>query len=241
MGYAGKELKRLAGKAIHRHGMIRDGDHVLVAVSGGSDSLCLLWFLRDRIRRIPINYRITAIHVDPGFGGEGAAEVEKFLEKENFDYRIIRTRIGPLAHSPENRENPCFLCSRLRRKILFEEARNLGCRILALGHNKDDLIETFFLNVFYGASLSTMLPVQPFFDGALTVVRPLYLLEEQIIRRFARSMNWPEISLGCPTAGNSRREDIKQMLNRFYHANKKIKGNIFHALHNVKPEYLPHS
>ncbi len=241
MSYAAKEMKRLVGKAIHHHQMIRDGDHVLVAVSGGSDSLSLLWLLRDRIRRIPINYRITAIHVDPGFGGDATEKVEKFLEREGFDYRIIRTGIGPLAHSPENRENPCFLCARLRRKILFEAARDLGCKVLAFGHHKDDLIETFFLNVFYGASLSTMLPVQPFFDGTLTVIRPLYLVDEQIIHRFVRSMNWPEIHLGCPTAGTSRREDIKQMLVQFYRSNRKIKGNIFHALHNVKPEYLPPS
>jgi tRNA 2-thiocytidine biosynthesis protein TtcA len=135
MSYAAKEMKRLMGKAIHRHQMIRDGDHVLVAVSGGGDSLSLLWLLRDRIRRIPINYRITAIHVDPGFGGDGTDKVENFLEGEGFDYRIIRTRIGPMAHSPENRENPCFLCSRLRRKALFEAARDLGCRVLAFGHH----------------------------------------------------------------------------------------------------------
>ncbi len=239
MSYAAKEMKRLMGKAIHHHQMIRDGDHVLVAVSGGSDSLSLLWLLRDRIKRIPIDYRITAIHVDPGFGGDATEKIEDFLKGEGFDYRIIRTRIGPEAHSPENRENPCFLCSRLRRKIIFETARELGCRVVALGHHKDDLIETFFLNVFYGASLSTMLPVQPFFDGSLMVIRPLYLVDEQIIRRFTKSMEWPEISLGCPTAGKSRREDIKQMLNGFYHSNRKIKGNIFHALHNVKPEYLP--
>jgi tRNA 2-thiocytidine biosynthesis protein TtcA len=241
MSCAAKEMKRLTGKAIHRYQMIRDGDHVLVAVSGGGDSLSLLWLLRDRMRRIPINYRITAVHVDPGFGGDATEKVENFLEGEGFDYRIIRTRIGPMAHSPENRENPCFLCSRLRRKVLFEVARDLGCRVLAFGHHKDDLIETFFLNVFYGASLSTMLPVQPFFEGTLTVIRPLYLVDEQIIHRFTRSMNWPEIRLGCPTAGTSRREDIKQMLARFYHSNRKIKGNIFHALHNVKPEYLPTS
>jgi tRNA 2-thiocytidine biosynthesis protein TtcA len=239
MGYAAKEMKRLMGKAIHRHQMIRDGDHVLVAVSGGFDSLSLLWLLRERIRRIPINYRITAIHVDPGFGGDSTERVREFLEAHGFDYRVVRTQIGPLAHGPENRENPCFLCARLRRKILFEAARDLGCKLLAFGHNKDDLIETFFLNVFYGASLSTMLPVQPFFGGALTVIRPLYLVEEQGIRRFARNMNWPEIRLGCPTAGRSRREGIKEMLKHFYRSNRKIKGNIFHALHNVKPEYLP--
>jgi tRNA 2-thiocytidine biosynthesis protein TtcA len=126
----------------------------------------------------------------------------------------------------------------MRRKILFETARDLGCNLLAFGHHKDDLIETFFLNVFYGASLSTMLPVQPFFDGTLTVIRPFYMLDERLVNRFVRDMNWPEIQLGCPTAGSSKREEIKEMLQGFYRTNKKIKGNIFHALQNVKPEYL---
>lgn len=238
MSYVAKDMKRLMGKAICQHRMIRDGDHVLVAVSGGTDSLSLLWLLRDRKRRIPIDYRITAIHVDPGFGGDSAEKVRGFLEAEGFDYRVIRTRIGPMAHSPENRENPCFLCSRLRRKILFETARDLDCNLLAFGHHKDDIIETFFINVFYGASLSTMLPMQPFFNGALTVIRPLYLVDKQLIRRFVRTKDWPEIRLGCPTSGMSRREDIKQMLRQFYRSNTKIKGNIFHALQNVKPEYL---
>lgn len=238
MSYAAKEMKRMMGKAIHRHQMIREGAHVLVAVSGGKDSLSLLWLLRDRIRRIPIHYHITAIHVDPGFGGDSADRVEAFFKKHAFDYRVIRTQIGPKAHGPENRENPCFLCSRLRRRVLFETARDLGCELLAFGHHKDDLIETFFINVFYGASLSTMLPVQSFFGGALTVIRPLYMVDEQVIRRFAQSMDWPEIRLGCPTSGSSKRMQVKLMLQGLYRSNKKIKGNIFHALQNVRPEYL---
>ena len=153
--------------------------------------------------------------------------------------RIIKGDFGPKAHSPENRENPCFLCSRFRRKILFETASELGCNKIAFGHHKDDLIETFFLNVFFGASISTMLPVQRLFNGNLTIIRPLFLLDEKTIKGYARSMDWPEINLGCPTAGSSKREDIKNMLKRFYRSNKKIKGNIFHALQNVNPEYLP--
>lgn len=164
--------------------------------------------------------------------------MEAFFSEHGFEYRIIRSDIGPRAHGPENRENPCFLCSRLRRKLLFELAAEIGCNRIAFGHHKDDLIETFFLNVFYGASISTMLPVQELFKGSLTVIRPLYLVDEGLLRRFAQSMGWPETDLGCPTAGSSKREEIKEMLNRFYRTNRKIKGNIFHALKNVNPEYL---
>ena len=239
MGFAAKEIKRLSGKAIHNFGMVRDGDHVMVAVSGGKDSMTLLWLLRDRLKRIPIEYKVTAVHVDPGFGADSAGKMEAFFVENGFEYRVVRTDIGIRAHGPDNRENPCFLCSHLRRKILFEISDEVNANRIALGHHKDDIIETFFLNIFYGASISTMLPLQELFNGRLTIIRPLYLVEENLIRRYAQSMNWPEIDLECPTAGFSKREDIKRMLGHFYRTNRKIKGNIFHALNNVNVEYLP--
>jgi tRNA 2-thiocytidine biosynthesis protein TtcA len=219
--------------------MIEDGDHVMVAVSGGKDSLSLLWFLRERIKWIPIDYKLTAVHVDPGFGTQSGDRLAVFLSERGIEHRIIRSEIGPKAHSRENKENPCFLCSRLRRKALFELAAEMDCNKIAFGHHKDDLIETFFLNIFYGASVSTMLPVQEFFEGRLVVIRPFFMLDEDIIDRYARFMGWPRIELGCPTAGSSKREVVKQMLKQFYRTNRKIKGNIFHAMQNVRAEYLP--
>ncbi len=238
MSYVAKEIKRLTGKAIHTKDMIRDGDHVMVAVSGGKDSLALLWLLKERIKRVPIDYRITAVHVDPGFGANSAEQMTSFFLAHGFEFRVIESDIGPKAHGPQNRENPCFLCSRLRRKLLFQTAEEVGCNRIAFGHHKDDLIETFFLNVFYGASISTMVPVQGLFGGELTVIRPFYLVDEDLIRRYAQLMDWPEISLDCPTAGSSKREEVKNMLKLFYRSNRKIKGNIFHALQNVNAEYL---
>lgn len=238
MSHVAKEMKRLMGKAVHSRDMIQDGDHVMVAVSGGKDSLSLLWLLRERLARVPINYRVTAVHVDPGFGAGSAERMEEFFSAHGFESRVVRGDFGPMAHGPENRENPCFLCSRIRRKILFETARELGCNKIAFGHHKDDVIETFFLNVFYGASVSTMKPVQEFFGGQLIVIRPFFMIDSDLIRRYSRSMNWEEVDLGCPTAGSSKREEIKTILIQLYRGNRKIKGNIFHALQNVKPEYL---
>ncbi len=239
MGYAEQRLRRLVGRAIHEQQMISEGDHILVAVSGGKDSLALLWLLREKIRRAPISFRLTAVHVDPGFGSDSAGQMERFFVEQDLPFSLLRSQIGPQAHGPENRENPCFLCSRLRRKLLFQKAAELGCNKIAFGHHKDDLIETFFLNVFYGGAISTMLPKQVFFGGRLIAIRPLYLAEEDLLRRFSRSMSWPRIDLGCPTAGRSRREDVKQMLLPLYRANRKVRGNIFHALQNVRTEYLP--
>ena len=210
----------------------------MVAVSGGKDSLSLLWLLRERIKRVPISYKVTAVHVDPGFGADSAGQMEAFFSAHGVEHRVLRCDFGPLAHSPENRENPCFLCSRLRRKTLFSLAAEMGCNKIAFGHHKDDIIETFFLNIFYGASISTMKPVQEFFAGKLRIIRPLFMIDADLIRRYAVMMDWPDIRLGCPTAGSSKREEIKTMLHHFYRSNRKIKGNIFHALHNVKVEYL---
>jgi len=238
MSHVAKEMKSLLGKALHSRDMIQDGDHVMVAVSGGKDSISLLWLLRERLSRVPIQYRITAVHVDPGFGANSADRMEEFFSNHGFQSRVVRGDFGPLAHGPENRENPCFLCSRIRRKVLFETARNLGCNKIAFGHHKDDVIETFFLNIFYGASVSTMTPVQEFFGGKLFVIRPFFMIDSDLIRRYFRSMGWEEVQLGCPTAGFSKREEIKTMLNQLYRRNGKVKGNIFHALQNVKPEYL---
>ena len=237
--YTVKEMKRLMGKAIHNLHMTEDGDHILVSVSGGKDSMSLLWLLRERIRRIPIEYRITAVHIDPGFGSDSAGRMRSFFEEQGFDYEIIISDFGPRAHSDENLENPCFLCSRLRRKAVFQLASKLKCNKIAIGHHKDDLIETLFLNIFYGASISTMVPVQEFFHGEIKVIRPLYLIDERMIGKYAEFMGLPKVDLGCPTAGSSKREKIKNMLKGFYRTNKKIKGNIFHAVQNVKLEYLP--
>jgi tRNA 2-thiocytidine biosynthesis protein TtcA len=231
-------MKRLMGKALHSRDMIQDGDRVMVAVSGGKDSLSLLWLLRERLGRVPIQYKITAVHVDPGFGADSAGRMEEFFSVHGFESRVMRGDFGPLAHGPENRENPCFLCSRIRRKVLFETARELGCNKIAFGHHKDDVIETFFLNIFYGASVSTMNPVQDFFGGKLFVIRPFFMIDSDLIRRYFRSMGWEAVDLGCPTARSSKREEIKTLLNQLYRGNKKIKGNVFHALQNVKPEYL---
>ena len=143
-----------------------------------------------------------------------------------------------MGHSPVNRENPCFLCSRLRRKRLFEIADELGCSKIALGHNKDDIIETLFLNIFYAGEISTMAPSQTFFDERFTVIRPLAFADETLIKAFANHQKFPEFINPCPSAVNSKRQEIKTLLNGLYRSNNKIKGNIFTAMSHVRTEYL---
>ncbi|MEE9402375.1 MAG: ATP-binding protein [Desulfobacteria bacterium] len=233
-----KVVSRAVGRAIHQYGMISDGDRIAVALSGGKDSLTLMWALQERLSRIPINYSLLAIYIDLGFEGDPAHLIEDYCKKMGYRFQVEHTDYGRLAHSEENRENPCFLCSRLRRKRLFELTHELGCRKLAFGHHMDDIIETLFLNMCYSGEISTMVPYQPFFNGKLTVIRPLAFLDESTINLFAENHAFPEVENPCPTARISKRHEIKKMLNNLYQTNKKIRGNIFRAMSRVKPDYL---
>ena len=226
-------MKRLMGKAISNFQMIGDGDRILVAVSGGQDSLSLLWLLRERLKRIPINYSLIAVHVDLGFEQGTAKNMKAFFRGNGFDNRIIKSRFGPRAHGKENRENPCFLCSRLRRKLIFEKAAELECNKIAFGHQKDDFIETFFLNLFFAGSLDTIQPMQELFNGRLSIIRPFCLLNKDIIKRYADQMGFPEIDSGCPTARSSKRVQIRSLLLGLYQTNRKIRGNIFNAVQGI--------
>jgi tRNA 2-thiocytidine biosynthesis protein TtcA len=237
-GYVYKTLNRVVGKAIHDYDMIRDGDRILVGLSGGSDSLTLLWMLAERRTRVRVAYQIDAVYIDPGFGSGAAEAIRPFCERLEVALRVEVTDFGVVSHGPLNRENPCFLCARLRRKRLFEIAAERSCQTLALGHNRDDVIETFFLNVCYSGEISTMRPAQDLFNGRFRVVRPLAYADEQLIRRFASEQRLPVSANPCPSAGRSRRAEIKHLLEQLYRSNRKIKGNIFRSMRHVKLEYL---
>jgi tRNA 2-thiocytidine biosynthesis protein TtcA len=233
-----KALKRNAGKAIYDYRMISDGDRIAVGLSGGADSMTLLWYLRERMKWLPIRYHIEALYIDPGFEGGCAEALERFCAQEGYRLTVEFTDDGIVGHSAQNRENPCFLCSRLRRKRLFEMADALDCNKLALGHNKDDLIQTLFINICFAGEIGTMLPSQSFFGGRFQVIRPLAYVDQDLIRKFHTAQGWPQFINPCPSAQRSERHAIKQLLDQLYRSNAKIKGNIFRALHHVKPDYL---
>jgi tRNA 2-thiocytidine biosynthesis protein TtcA len=209
-----------------------------VAVSGGADSLTMMWMLAERLPRIPISFQLFPVHIDPGFEGGFSESLKTYSFDCGLTLRVEHTDYGILGHSEINRENPCFLCSRLRRKRLFEIADELGCNKLALGHNKDDIIETLFLNICYAGEISTMVPSQTFFSGRIRVIRPLAYADEDVIRAFAEEQGFPEFVNSCPSANHSKRQEIKTVLKQLYRSNKKIKGNIFRAMSRVKLDYL---
>jgi tRNA 2-thiocytidine biosynthesis protein TtcA len=226
------------GKALHQYDMISGGDRILVALSGGKDSLTMLWMLKDRLSRIPVRYELFPVHVNPGFDEKAHLPLVEYCKEAGMPLKIEMTDFGMIAHSDKNRENPCFLCSWMRRKRLFEMADEMKCNKIALGHNKDDIIETLFINICYSGEISTMQPSQVFFNGLFTLIRPLAYVEEWLTIKFATEKGFPVIVNTCPSASRSKRREIKDMLNGLYQTNKKIKGNIFRAMSHVNPEYL---
>lgn len=223
------------------YGMIEPGDRILVGVSGGTDSMVLLELLLTPKVVIPGDYTVTAVHIDLGFEGSGedADRLENYLRQIGCSYVIDRTDIGPVAHSEVNRKNPCFLCSRLRRRRIFEIADARGCNKIALAHHRDDMIETLLINMLYGREISTMMPKQRIFAGTLHIIRPLAYIREELLKKFARERDFPVIANRCPTSVNSRRRYVKDLLNTLEKDNRLVRDNLFRAMKNVKKDYMP--
>lgn len=237
-GHAYYALNRAVGKALHAYDMIRDGDRILVGLSGGGDSLALLWMLADRRRRAPVRFELAAAHIDLGFSDRAGPGLDDFCRQLGVPLQVEMTDFGLQGHSPNNRENPCFLCARLRRQRLFEVAERLGCGTLALGHTQDDIIETLFINMLYAGEISTMRPAQPLFNGRFTIIRPLAYAGKALVDQFVRKLRLPAVENSCPSSRTSRRQSVQRMLRDLYRENPNIRGNIFRALHHVKTEYL---
>jgi len=232
-------LKKWLEIAALDYEMIQENDRVLVGVSGGLDSFTLFDLLLSPMLYLP-PFEVVAVHVDPGFDPEykGLAILERFLADRGCEYSLKKTDIGPLAHSEVNRKNPCFLCSRLRRKYIFEAAEEYGCNKIAFAHHKDDIIETLLINMFYGREISTMVPRQQVFGGKYHIIRPLAYIREPLIKKYALEKKFPVIQSKCPTEPVSRRAYIKKLLDTLEKDNKDIRENIFKSMRHVKPDYL---
>jgi len=222
------------------YGMISEGDRVLVGVSGGIDSMALLDLLSSSMVYVP-PFTLLAVNIDCGFdpAHAGYNMLEGYLREGGYNFIMEKTDIGPLSHSEFNRKNPCFLCSRLRRKRIFEIAAQQGCTKIAFAHHRDDIVETLLINLFYGREISTMVPNQQIFGGTLHIIRPLSYIREELVKKYGRERGFPVIDNGCPTSRLSRRRYIKELLGTLEKENPKIRENIWKAMGHVKPDYLP--
>lgn len=235
-----RTINRKLGKAIHRYRMIADGDRILVGFSGGKDSLTLLWFLKERLAWIPVDYELAAAYIDPGFDDCTALALEDLCRRFGIAFHLIKTEHGLLAHSGENRENPCFLCARKRRQRLFRLTERLGFNKIALGHNRDDLIETLLINIFFAGQIASIAPSQTFYGGRFSVIRPLALTEEKTISDFVEERKLPHLVNPCPSARSSKRREVKQLLQSLCSRNDTVKGNILRAIRRLELDFRIH-
>jgi len=206
-------LKKWLEKAVLDYGMIEEGDRILIGVSGGADSLALLDLLDSPMLFIP-KFSFIAVNIDMGFDQTYKTYeiLEGYFQGNNYTYIMEKTDIGNLAHSDINKKNPCFLCSRLRRKRIFEIADAEGCNKIAFAHHRDDIIETLLINMFYGREISTMMPNQSIFGGKLHIIRPLVYLQEELIKKYSKERQFPILKNECPTSNTSKRIYIKKLL-----------------------------
>jgi len=228
-------ISKKVGKAIIDYKMLSEGDRIAVAVSGGKDSLTLLKVLNDRRRFVPIQYELLAIHVDLGFPRSLSRQLEGYFKKIRIPYRILK--VDTLKDTPRDQIS-CFWCSWNRRKALFEAADKFGCSKVALGHHKDDIIETILLNLFFQGEISAMAPKQELFKGKITLIRPLAYVEEYMIKRFAREEGLPHQTCRCPRSQTSRRTLMAKLIREIKRACPDVKTNIFRSVSRIKRDYL---
>ena len=235
-----KKLERGVGEAIGDYNMIGDGDTVMVCVSGGKDSYTLLSCLLALRERAPVDFRIVAMNLDqkqPGFPDHVLPE---YFESIGVEYRIVTEDTYSIVKDkiPEGKTT-CSLCSRLRRGIIYRTATEIGATRIALGHHRDDMLETLFLNMFFGGKIKAMPPKLVSDDGKHVVIRPLAYCTEADIARFARTMDFPIIPCNlCGSQENAQRKQIKNMLQGWARDYPGRIESLATSLKNVVPSHL---
>ena len=234
------KLISATGKAIADFNMIEDKDVVMVCLSGGKDSYTLLSLLTALKKRAPIDFSIIAMNLDQKQPGFPEHVLPDYLNSHGVDYKIITEDTYSIVKEkiPEGKTT-CSLCSRLRRGIIYRVAREIGANKIALGHHKNDIVETFFMNMFFGSKLKSMPPKLLSDDQTNVVIRPLAYIEEKDIISFSKTMNYPIIPCNlCGSQENLQRNKVKSMLNSWEKEQPGRLNNIFQSLMNVEPSHL---
>jgi tRNA 2-thiocytidine biosynthesis protein TtcA len=230
-----ERLSKHVGRAIWDYHLIEDGDRVLVALSGGKDSLSLLRILQWRRTFVPIRYDLIPVYVDLGDKALSVRALRRRVAAEGLKL-VVKKR--DIFHGKGRAAVSCFWCAWNRRKALFQAARELKCRKLALGHHKDDIVETILMNLLFEGQISAMAPRQELFKGRLTLIRPLAYAEERLVRQFAVSCDLVVASEPCPHGKVSQRAFARQVIHQASRVAPGVKTNVFRSLTRIKKEYL---
>lgn len=236
-----RSLRHDVGRAIGDFGLIKDGDRICVGLSGGKDSQTLLLVLHDLQQRAPIRYELLPVTVDAGFNGFDTDAIRRFTDQLGLPLEIERTDHAALIDAKlRPGSSYCSFCARLKRGALYGVARRLGCNLLALGHHRDDFIETLLMNQFFIGTLKAMAPRMLCDTGDITVIRPLVYLAEQDIISFVQQAGIASVSCSCPVADDpdQQRQRMKRLLRELEGEIPQIKHSLLAALGNVQPRHL---
>ncbi|HKU39517.1 MAG TPA: tRNA 2-thiocytidine(32) synthetase TtcA [Polyangiales bacterium] len=235
-----RDLGRDLGRCVSDYALLQESDRVMVCLSGGKDSYTLLHLLERLRRRSKVKFSLLAVHLDQGQPGYDGAPLAQFLEANGYEHRIVREDTYSVVkeHVPEGKTY-CSLCSRLRRGVLYNLAQELGCSKIALGHHRDDAIETLFLNLMFTGSLRAMPPKLVSDDGRNVVIRPLMYLAERDIARFAAAMQFPILPCNlCGSQEQLMRKQVKRMLAELEQTAPRARESMLAAMANVRPSQL---
>ncbi|MFH1190170.1 MAG: ATP-binding protein [Candidatus Omnitrophota bacterium] len=231
----GNYISTRIGRAIADYKLIEDGDRILIGVSGGKDSLSLAYLLNERKKWAPVKYELIVMHVETDYdcARPGREKLKKFFRGMRMKSHFEKINIRDARKGPS-----CFWCSWNRRKALFLAADRFKCNKVALGHHRDDIVETLLLNILYQGQISAMNPRQEMFKGKLTIIRPLCHVEEVSTRKFAKEMRFPVIAEACPAAESSKRRKMKNFIKEIERGCHYVKTNIFRSMSRIRSEYL---
>lgn len=217
-------------KAIEKYNMIEENDKIAICLSGGKDSITMLHAFKALQRFYPKKFNIIAISIDPGFEFFDTDFLQNMCNKLEIPLFIEKSNAKEIVFDIRKEKNPCSLCANLRRGIINSVAIREGCNKIALGHNEDDVLETFLLNLFYTGSINTFSPVSYMDRSKITLIRPLIYTSEKDTRRFVRKNNLEVMPKVCPMDGTSKREDMKQLIFTLTKSIPMIRANLFGAI-----------
>lgn len=216
--------------------MIKPGDRVAVGVSGGKDSLVLLSALAAMRRFYPVPYEVEAVTIDPGIEGMDFTPVSRLCETLGVPHTVVKTRLKEIIFDIRRESNPCSLCAKMRRGALHDAALARDCRVIALGHNRDDAVETLLLSEIYEGRISCFLPVTYLDRKDVTVIRPMMYAPEKLVRACARSMALPVVENPCPANGNTKRQYVKELLRTLDRESPGLEERLFGAMQRLPLE-----
>ena len=229
-----QKLLSLTRKAVDEFQLIDAGDKIAIGVSGGKDSLTMLYALHGLMRFYPNPFTLEAITVDLGHPGFQADKIKELCDSLNIPFTLVKTDIAPIIFQERKETNPCSLCAKMRKGALNTTAKELGCNKIALGHHGDDAIETLLLNMVHGSKIATFQPKQYMSRMDMFMIRPMIYLKEQEIIDICKNNEIPAVRRVCPNDGVTQRQEMKELLHQFYRKYPQTQDNFLHALSNLE-------